>query len=307
MKKQKKVSRYPIFGLFLIAIIALLIYTKYNFSPIRYGAPVGINQVGVEGGKVDLVLSPANTTVEPGGELVLTLTALPGEYEVGDITVELTYDESKVGTPIVTQGSYLTDKFGTPSVSGGKIFFEFIAPTSGLATGNGIVATIKLFPKGSGDTSLTFTDKTEVVVVDPATGSTIASNMLRSATGSVITIQSVQASQAASSAPSSTPTPSPTLAPTPTPTQAAKAKPKVVASPVAVPSPAFIPSPEAVASPQAVLLEYTSSDNSSLNDVFKLKPEEESSSQESAKLSLLQKIIIGWRTLIERFISFFKN
>jgi hypothetical protein len=194
---KKPSSFYLILGLSIIMVIGSLAFIKTK----RSFAPIDINQVGVTSGVVDLTLTPATSQVEPGGELILTLTANPGTYQVGDITVELTYDQTKVGTPILTQGSYLADKMGTPSVAGGKINFEYVAPTSGLATGSGTVATIKLFPQGSGSTAIAFTDKTEVVVVDPATNSTVPSNMLKSAGSATITIGTA----AASASPSTTP------------------------------------------------------------------------------------------------------
>lgn len=197
LKSKSTIKPMVIGGLFLLGLLLYFIRSLFAPQPL----PISINQVGVTDGVVDLTLTPATNTVEPGGELVLILTAKPGSYKVGDITVELNYDPAKVGTPVLTQGTYLTDKMGTPKVENGRIYFEFVASVSGgLATGDGVVATIKLFPQGSGTTTLTFTDNTEVVVVDPTTNTTIASNMLKSATGATITIGS-----AASSEPSTAP------------------------------------------------------------------------------------------------------
>jgi len=213
---KKTQSKQLIFvGIIIVITLGVLSYLKNLYSSPFY-APLDINQVGVSNGVVDLTLTPSTNQVEAGGELVLTLSISPGSYKVGDVTVELTYDESKVGTPVLTQGSYLTDKMGTPTVAGGKINFEYVAPTSGLSSGNGTIATIKLFPTGSGTTTLAFTDKTEVVVVDPATGSTIASNMLKSATGATLTIgttaASAEPSTPASAEPSSTASVAPSIA-----------------------------------------------------------------------------------------------
>lgn len=185
--KKNHTKQFIYVGIAVVITLGVLSYIKNIYSNPSY-APIGINQVGVSSGVVDLSLTPTSSQVEPGGELLLTLSINPGNYKVGDVTVELTYDESKVGTPVLTQGSYLTDKIGTPTVAGGKISFEYVAPTSGLATGNGTIATIKIFPVGTGTTTLAFTESTEVVVVDPATNTTIASNMLKSASNATITI-----------------------------------------------------------------------------------------------------------------------
>lgn len=225
--KKTRSHQLVYLGITIFIVLGIFSYLKNSYSNSTF-APIGINEVGVSSGVVDLTLTPTTSQVEPGGELLLTLSISPGTYKVGDVTVELTYDESKVGTPILTQGSYLRDTMGTSSVAGGKINFEYIAPTSGLSTGDGTIATIKIFPTGSGTTSLDFTQNTEVVVVDPATGSTIASNMLKSATGATITVGSTAA---ASVDPSTIASAEPSTAASADPSTAASANPQKPSKP----------------------------------------------------------------------------
>lgn len=236
-----------------MALLAILIATgAVTYHSLRRElTPVAINEVSNGQGQVTLALSPVSLTTTVSQEQVISLMINTNGAKVTAIKGELTYDTGHLTTPILTQGSFLTEKLKDSSVGSGKISFVYAAPPdSGGKTGTGTLATIKIKPTVSGDTRLVVTSGTEVAALGYTT------NVLKSATDSLIQVTAV----AASSSPLASPKPSgvgglASASPTASPHASSSPAASHLASPVSSASPAASSrasaSPSASASPAA--------------------------------------------------------
>ncbi len=248
--KRKTTRRFHPHPTLILAFLALLIaagaVTYHNLR--RELMPVAINEVNHSTGQVTLALSPVSLTTTPGQEQVISLIINTNGAKVTAIKGELAYDTGHLTTPILTQGSFLTEKLKDSSVGSGKISFVYAAPPdSGGKTGTGTLATIKIKPTVSGDTRLVVTSGTEVAALGYTT------KVLKSATDSLIQVTAVAASSSplasasptasphASSSPAASHLASPVSSASPAASSRASASPSASASPAA--SPAAIPSP----------------------------------------------------------------
>ncbi len=275
-KSSKKLPSKTMF-LGLVVIIAVLIASKILSSmtqQVGFNAGPTINQVGVAEGRVNLTLSPASITMSPNSEQILTLSIDAGADYATLAQIELNYDPAKIGTPIVTQGDFLTSSIGSTKVQNGKITFTFITalPENGEQAGkkgSGTLATIKITPPIDGESSITFGDNSLVIITDATSLTSISSNMLKSANNATIKVGSGNAAVESAN-------PSPSLSPDPS------------ASPIA--SPVQSPSPSPAASP---------ADDSNANNT-----NEDSASKPSAPTNLKyncydsgNKITLRWDTV----------
>ena len=190
--------------LVLLAIITLGTIIWYSsFWP----TPIDINLVGETNGTVLLSLTPATLTIEPNTESMLTLGINAGEGRVTGAQIEILYDSSKIGTPIITLGDFLANTLSSVKTDNNKITFTLgAAPDSGGKIGSGTLATIKIKPPIIGSSTLKFGEMNVITIIGSQT------NMLKSATDVTITV----ATALASSSPSLSPSPSPsTSSPSP--------------------------------------------------------------------------------------------
>jgi hypothetical protein len=185
-RKNSKRSKAPTF-LPLIIFALILIGSAIWYLRPRPATPIGINLVGSATGTVSLTLSPSTLNLAPNTESTLVLSIDAGTSHVTAAQVELTYDESKIGIPSITQGDFLTGSIGPSEVANGKISFTYVAPTTtevikGI-TGSGTLATIKIKPPVVGSSAIVFTEKT-LILAGPEV------NALSSAIDSTITVTS---------------------------------------------------------------------------------------------------------------------
>lgn len=254
VSRRKSSQSLPILAAVLV-VVSLVVFAFRSYRSSRLPAPVSINQVGVADGRVILSLVPATVNLAPDTETTLTLRIDAGPDRVGGASIELTYNQAKLGTPVLTQGDFLTDKFGTPQVGNGKISFTFLAPPpldrgDAGVSGTGTLATIKIQPPISGTSTISFTSNSEIALIDDATNTTIQTNMLKSASDATITVSGASAapSEEASAQPSASPSQAASSQPSASPSQAASANPSH--SPSASPSQAASANPSQPASSQ---------------------------------------------------------
>ncbi len=180
MKKYRsRKSRFPLrpIALSLLALAAIGYYV-YTRLPQTTPTPLTINEVASIPATVSLTL-PTQISAASGTEVAADITIDTGGAKVTAVQVELTYDATKLGTPTLTQGDFLTDKLGTPKVQNGRIFFVYVIPLKSAGkTGTGTLAKLKF--KVNGDTQLAFGKATMVAAIGSKT------NMLKSATGTAI-------------------------------------------------------------------------------------------------------------------------
>lgn len=220
---------------FLIPLIVLgvIVLGSAIYYTIPRPTPVGINLVGNAAGTVDLSLSPSTVNLVPNQESTITLGISAGTSHATVAQVEIEYDSTKIGTPTVELGDFLSSAFIGIKTDNNKITFTAVAPTtSGGITGSGTLATIKVKPATVGTSTLTFTQNT-IVAVAETDGQNI--NSLKSAIDATITVVAVTASADPSTPASADPsTPasadpsvaaSPSLSPSPSPSAPAAAKP----------------------------------------------------------------------------------
>jgi hypothetical protein len=228
--------------LVIFALLALtLAIGLVSFQNLRRSlTPAGINEVSYSQGQVTLTLSPVTLTTNPGQEQTLTLMMNTGSAKVTAVKGELTYDTARMGTPTLSQGTFLTERLKDSSVGSGRISFVYAAPPdSGGKSGSGTLATIKIKPTVSGDTKIAITSSTEVAALGyPA-------NVLKSGTDASIQVTT----PAASSSPAASTSPHASASPSPSSLASARAS----ASPVASASPTNTASPSPSASASSVV------------------------------------------------------
>lgn len=193
----------------VLCVIATVLFAAFWKKQIVPIVPPNIAQVGSNDGSVTLELVPATATIEKGAEKTFTLKATVDDgKKLTGIQVEITYNKAKIGTPVITQGDFLSNVISAAKTENGKITFVYGASlTSGGVTGSGTVATIKVTPPDAGTSSLTFTENTEAYVVGRI------DNALKSAGNASLTVEVPAASGSPAAFPS--PSPSPSVSPSP--------------------------------------------------------------------------------------------
>lgn len=272
--------------IFIIGIFAITV-GLYGFNLLPTPSNIGINQVTINtSGEVDLAFSPTTITSQIGTESTISLTANTGNVKLVVLTVEMTYDSSKISTPTIVQGDFLTNTLSSPKVENGKITFTFAAsPDSGGLVGTGTIAKIKFKPIASGSSVISFSPSTSATALDLA-GERIPQNTLRSATNI-----SIIGTPAPTSAPTTTPTSAPTITPnsnsvlvvtnTPRPT----ARPKA-AAPVTTTKPSATPS--TTTSADDYLIPITEEPTETSADPTTIKPP-----------SFWRKVMLGWKIIFQ--------
>lgn len=181
MKKSKiKKSNSPYLKILLaILIIGAISYYTISRQPKLTPQPIGINEIAPSAATVTLSL-PVSIKGTAGVESSTDIMIDAGSSTIAAAQVELTYDQSKLATPTLVQGDFLTDKLGNPKIDGGKISFIYTAPLgSGGKSGSGKLATLKFKPI-SGDSQIKFTSNTVIAAIG------LDTNALSSATGTTI-------------------------------------------------------------------------------------------------------------------------
>ncbi len=172
-----------------IIIIATLVvgFGLFGFSVIPKSTQITINEIINSTGAITLALTPATLNATLNADSTLSLTANTNSVKLMVLAVELTYDPTVIGTPTITQGSFLGNTLSSPKVESGKIAFTYAAtPDSGGATGTGEIATIKFKPVATGVSAFTFTPNSIATAVKD--GERILNNSLRSAQDATITV-----------------------------------------------------------------------------------------------------------------------
>jgi hypothetical protein len=216
MKKQKK-AKQALYVKPLLILSAIIFGTALWYARPR-PVPVGINLIGSASGTVNLSFTPNPliTTVGSSNSLLLNINA--GTSHVSIVQIEMTYDQSKLGTPTVVLSQFLPNIIVPLQVGSGKISFTVAAPpSSGGVTGGGTLATLTFNPVQVGDTSLSFTDKTEAWVVESTT------NALKAANSGAVNVIAPPARPTPSTSANPTVTASPSLSPSPSPSPSAPA------------------------------------------------------------------------------------
>ncbi len=158
-KHKKAINKYSKLtkSLVILGIITLGVIAFYTW-PTPKPTPIAINLVGNSSGFVDLSLSPSSINIEPNQQTIITLSITGGDKLITAAQIELAYDETKLGTPTIVQGDFLTNVLSSVKTTGGKIAFTYaVAPADGGKAGSGTLATIKFTPTVASSTTLTFT------------------------------------------------------------------------------------------------------------------------------------------------------
>lgn len=221
MKKtnSRKKSHPSLFTAAVICILLTVVFAAFWRQSIVPIAPLNISQVGVSDGSVTLEIVPSSATVEKGTEKSFTLKAsVDDPKKLTGIQVEITYDQAKVGTPVVTKGDFLTLEIAPAQVKNGKITFAYGASTSsGGVTGSGTLATIKVTPPSAGTSKLEFTENTEAFVIGR-----LDSALKSAGNATIIAEEPVEPSGSPSSSPAGSPSPSPSPSVSPSPSATVK-------------------------------------------------------------------------------------
>lgn len=180
--------KYLPFPLFLMSLVivggGMWYIIKITNAPIPQSISINeVSLVGEASGTATLTLSPGAISTAPNTESTLTLSINTGVSRVTGAQVEIIYEPSKIGTPVVTLGSFLPNVFVSPKIENGKIIFTLAAPpSSGGIIGSGTLATIKIKPTVVGTSSLSFGESNAVFAVGGQT------NVLKLASDATITI-----------------------------------------------------------------------------------------------------------------------
>jgi hypothetical protein len=215
-KKKRKQSLFlkPLVILGIIIIGTFIWYTRPR--PV----PIGINLIGSESGTVSLSFTPNPLIMTSGASSPLILNINAGASHVTAVQVELSYDESKLGTPTVVLSQFLPSVIAPLQVGGGKISFTVgTPPGSEGVTAGGTLATITFNPILVGDATLSFTDKTEAWVTESET------NALKSANTGALQVITPPASPSPSTSADPSATASPSLSPSSSPSAPTAEKP----------------------------------------------------------------------------------
>lgn len=179
-RKSSRNYKPLIIGLLAFGAVA---YFAISRLPRQTPTPIGINEVTSIPATVTLSLPPT-ISANSGTDSTVDIMIDTGGAKVTAVQVELTYDQSKISTPTLTQGDFLADKLGTPKIKDGFISFIYVVPLqSDGKSGTGRIATLKFKAQGS-DSQISFTSKTMVAAVGTN------SNVLQSATGTNIVLAS---------------------------------------------------------------------------------------------------------------------
>ena len=181
IKKHKQQSLFTK-ALFIIGAITLGVMAWYSL-PI-FKSP-DINWVGDTNGTVIFALSPPAKTITQNTETTLTLSIDTTTSRVTGAQVELMYDKSKLGTPVVTLGNFLPNVFVPVKITDSAISFAVATPPdSGGKMGTGTLATIKIKPKVVGSHTISYSE----MIAAFAIGS--QENMMKLASDATITVVS---------------------------------------------------------------------------------------------------------------------
>ncbi len=205
-----------------IAILAVITVGVVAWYFLPRGKKVDINYIGNASGVVDLSLSPATLELTPNQEATIAINMSSGSSKITATTIELIYDSSKIGTPVVTLGDFLPIKLVSVTTTNDKITFTVGAELdSGGSEGSGILATIKITPTIEGTSSISFANSSEAYVVG------LTTNAIKSATGTAISVTTPMASVTPSADPTTgtSPSPSPSLSPSPSPSAPSAVRP----------------------------------------------------------------------------------
>lgn len=169
-----------IISVLVVFLLGTLLWKYASPTP----TPIGINEIAnVSTGIIDLSLSPATLSIAPGAEQSIDLKIVAGTTKVTAAEIILAYDPAIIGTPTVTQGSFLSNTLSSPKVEGGKITFTYAAaPDDGGKSGSGTLATIKIKPVSVGDATIAFAEGTAAVAVDHT------DNVIKSANGTQVKV-----------------------------------------------------------------------------------------------------------------------
>ena len=203
--KHKKHNHF-VTALLILGVISILT-VLYYLLPKRQNAEIFV--VGTESGTVNLALTPSSLDSLPNVESTLTLSIDAGNSHATAAQIELDYDASKIGTPIITQGDFFPTVISAVTLDNNKIKFTYSSEVAANSakTGSGTLATIKINPITAGTSTLSFTENTMISTTESQI------NSLKTVTNATINITN------------SLPDGSPTSSPTSSPTTAKPAKP----------------------------------------------------------------------------------
>lgn len=304
MAKKKTPNFYSAKYLLPIVVVIGIIAVSlglYGYGLLPRFARIGINQVSNASGETVLTFSPSSVSAKVGSESTLTLNANAGTLRLGVVRVELTYDQSKLGTPTVDLGTFLANPLSSPKIDNGKISFSVAAaPDSGGVTGSGVIATIKFKPTSTGSSNLIFTTRTAAYSLT-ADKVAIDADTLKSASDVTINVGSESNSNNTNNAtPTPTPTPTPAsqntvsvITTTPKPT----VKPRL-STPTPTPlNPQLNQTSTSVQPPT----NYNPSDQSP-----DMGPDREQLSNTTASSpSFFKKVMLGWGIILQYLLSLF--
>lgn len=159
-----------------LIILATITFGVMVWYSLPAKQPTAINLVGESSGTVTFSFDPSSLTLKPGQESTLTLNIDTTTSHVTGAQIDLMYDKSKLGTPVVTLGNFLPNTLSQVKVDDKTISFVVAAPPdSGGKIGHGPLAIIKIKPPKEGVSTLQFSE------MNAAFGIGSQSNLLKEA------------------------------------------------------------------------------------------------------------------------------
>lgn len=191
------------------------------------------------GNGVILGMSPSTVSAAPNDIITMGITVNTGDKTISGAELHLTYDASKLEAQSITAGNFLPVVLTQGQISGGNISITLGSQPTDPKKGSGILASITFKALVPSTSRIDFASSTQVTAI----GET--NNVLQSADGAQVTINTPPSTTVAPSATSipatSTPAPSvtpvPSLTPTSTPTPTSAPTPTLPSPPSPTPTP----------------------------------------------------------------------
>lgn len=182
-----------IVGLVIVTVILFVIAVSNNKGPQKEGEQA-LQPSPTSAAQTVLSMSPASVSVAPGKQGSVEVAMNPYGNAVTAVQLELQYDPTLMSNVVVTPGTLFTNPvvlINTNNTQTGRVTYAFgIQPNQQTVSGQGTVATVTFTGKGKAGQQAQLSLLPNSLV----TARGIASSVLKSATGAVVTFdaQAVQ-------------------------------------------------------------------------------------------------------------------
>jgi len=189
MTKTKKKSTSPL--KIILTLSVLVVGTWYIFQTyFMTKTPVGINEISPTG-TVSMSLSPANISLNPNQTTTISLLVDSGTSPLAALLIKLNFDSTKLTITNLVKGTWLPVVLRAPTIGAGTITAELGAlntiNSSKVGVGTIFTFDVKSTVPGTHNISFDIPFNEAGVNLEGLSNT----NMLKSATGATITINSI--------------------------------------------------------------------------------------------------------------------